>query len=78
MAQLEDALATSTEPDPQLEQRWLLLSDADLAGYLRQWQPFATGKGPEQNWSYAIQWWSFAILLLVLYFSLNLRKRTSS
>jgi surfeit locus 1 family protein len=78
VAQLEAALASETEPEPRLEERWLLLSDADPAGYLRQWQPFATGKGPEQNWSYAIQWWSFAILLLVLYFSLNLRKRTSS
>ena len=76
--QLEAAMATAGELEPRLEERWLLLSDADPAGYLRQWQPFATGKGPEQNWSYAIQWWSFAILLLVLYFSLNLRKRTSS
>ncbi len=78
VSQLEAALATSDEPEPKLERRWLLLNDADPAGYLRQWQPFATGKGPEQNWSYAIQWWSFAILLLVLYFSLNLRKQTSS
>jgi surfeit locus 1 family protein len=78
VTQLEAAMATAVEPKPRLEERWLLMSDADPAGYLRQWQPFATGKGPEQNWSYAIQWWSFAILLLVLYFSLNLRKRTSS
>ena len=76
--QLEAAMVTAGELEPRLEERWLLLSDADPAGYLRQWQPFAAGKGPEQNWSYAIQWWSFAILLLVLYFSLNLRKRTSS
>jgi len=76
--QLEAAMVTAGELEPRLEERWLLLSDADPAGYLRQWQPFTAGKGPEQNWSYAIQWWSFAILLLVLYFSLNLRKRTSS
>jgi cytochrome oxidase assembly protein ShyY1 len=78
VTQLEAAMATANEPEPRLEERWLLLSDADPAGYLREWQPFATGKGPEQNWGYAIQWWSFAVLLLVLYFSLNLRKRTSS
>jgi len=72
------ALATTTERSPKLEPRWLLLDEADQAGYLREWQPFAAGKGPEQNWGYAIQWWSFAVLLLVLYFSLNLRKRTSS
>ncbi|MEN9790027.1 MAG: hypothetical protein RLZZ473_2091, partial [Pseudomonadota bacterium] len=29
---------------------------------------------PEQNWSYAIQWWAFAVVLLVLYVALNLKK----
>ena len=33
-------------------------------GYVRAWQP--GGRGPEQNWSYAIQWWSFAVVLVVL------------
>jgi surfeit locus 1 family protein len=51
----------------------LLLDEAEPAGYVRGWLPFA--RGPEQNWSYAIQWWSFAVLLLVLYVVLNLRKR---
>lgn len=72
------ALANAEDQAPRLEVRWLLLDEADQAGYLRDWQPFAAGKGPEQNWGYAIQWWSFALLLLILYFSLNLRKRTSS
>lgn len=54
------------------EPRVLLLDDAEPDGYARDWKPFA--KGPEQNWSYAIQWWSFAVLLLVLYVVLNLKK----
>jgi surfeit locus 1 family protein len=57
----------------RLESRVLLLDEAEPAGYVRGWLPFA--RGPEQNWSYAIQWWSFAVLLLVLYVVLNLRKR---
>ena len=76
-SELAAALATGTEP-LRLENRVLLLDDAEPAGFLRNWRPFAVGKGPEQNWSYAIQWWSFAVLLLVLYFTLNLRKRVDS
>jgi surfeit locus 1 family protein len=64
------------EGDPvALEPRQLLLDANSGHGYRRDWTPFAVGKGPEQNWSYAIQWWSFAVVLLILYVSLNLRRR---
>ena len=67
-------LARSLGVDPgRLESRVLLLDETAAGGYVRGWQPFV--KGPEQNWSYAIQWWSFAVLLIVLYVALNLRKR---
>lgn len=67
-------LARSLGVDPRrLERRVLLLDVSIPEGYRRDWKPFA--KGPEQNWSYAIQWWSFAVLLLVLFVSLNLKKR---
>ena len=70
---LQPELAAALGVDPKrLEPRVLLLDDAEPAGYVRGWQPFV--KGPEQNWSYAIQWWSFAVLLIVLYVALNLRK----
>jgi len=75
MEELAAALASPTDPTPRVERRMLLLDAAIEGGYLRDWRPFATGKGPEQNWSYAIQWWSFAVLLLVLYVTLNLKKR---
>ena len=58
---------------PRLEPRVLLLDAREPRGYVRAWQP--GGRGPEQNWSYAIQWWSFAVVLVVLYVSLNLRKK---
>lgn len=71
-AELGAALASREEPQPRLEARVLLLDEGEPAGYVRGWKPFA--KGPEQNWSYAIQWWGFAVLLLVLYIALNLKK----
>jgi len=56
----------------QLPRRILLL-DADApGGYVRVWTP--PGLPPSRHFSYAIQWWGFAIVLLVLYFGLNFRK----
>jgi len=57
----------------RLEPRVLLLDASVPAGYRRDWRPFV--KGPEQNISYAVQWWSFGVLLLVLFVKMNLRTR---
>ncbi len=55
-----------------LERRVLLL-DADIpGGFVREWSP--PGMAPTRHYSYAIQWWGFAVVLVVLYFGLNLRK----
>jgi surfeit locus 1 family protein len=52
----------------------LLLLDADSPpGYVRDWRP--PGISPERNFSYAIQWWSFAVLAFGLFVGLNLKKR---
>jgi cytochrome oxidase assembly protein ShyY1 len=48
------------------------LLDADAEGFVREWSP--PGMPPERHFSYAIQWWGFAGVLLVLYFGLNFRK----
>lgn len=69
----ELAAALQGAGDIRLEPRVLLLEADAVGGFRRDWRPFV--KGPEQNWSYAIQWWSFAVLLLVLYVVLNLKKR---
>ena len=57
----------------KLARRILLLDPqrADI-GYVREWSP--PGMAPTRHFSYAIQWWGFAVVLLVLYFGLNLRK----
>jgi surfeit locus 1 family protein len=65
-------LAPSGGLAPRLERRLLLLDAQEPRGYVREWKP--GGRGPEQNWSYAIQWWSFAVVLLGLYIGLNLRR----
>ncbi|MFM9885373.1 MAG: SURF1 family protein [Burkholderiales bacterium] len=44
-------------------------------GLIRAWEPPTTGR--EKNQSYALQWFSFAALALVLYVVLNLRKRSN-
>ena len=54
-------------------QRRILLLDAEVPdGYVREWSP--PGMPPSRHFSYAIQWWGFAGVLLVLYFGLNFRK----
>ena len=47
-----------------LEARILLLDPGAPAGYVRDWQP--PGLSPLRHLSYAIQWWCFAALALVL------------
>jgi len=66
-AELESALGSKLAPR-------VLLLDAQGSdiGYVRDWSP--PGMAPERHFSYAIQWWGFAAVLLVLYFGLNFRK----
>ncbi len=65
-AELEAALGRKLEP------RILLLDPEVPGGYLREWRP--PGLDPSRHFSYAIQWWGFAVVLLVLYFALNFRR----
>lgn len=55
-----------------LESRQLLLDPDQPAGFVRDWKP--SGFGPIQHLSYAIQWWAFGALALVLYATLNRRR----
>jgi surfeit locus 1 family protein len=57
-----------------LESRQLLLDPADSFGFVREWQ--LAGFGPGRHLSYAVQWWAFAALALVLYAALN-RQRSA-
>ena len=68
MADLSTALGRPTEA------RQLLLNVDEPRGYLRDWHP--GGLTAVQHLSYAVQWWSFAALALLLYGILN-RAKTS-
>ena len=50
----------------------LLLSPQSGEGYVRDWHPVTVS--PEQSESYAVQWFSFAAILLGLYLFLNIKK----
>jgi surfeit locus 1 family protein len=64
--QLGEALGRDIEP------RLLLLDAREPFGYTRKWRP--PGLEPARHWSYAIQWWSFAAVLIVLWAVLSTRK----
>jgi surfeit locus 1 family protein len=57
-----------------VEARQLLLAAAEPLGYVREWHAASDGFGPDRHLSYAVQWWAFAALALVLYVALNLER----
>jgi surfeit locus 1 family protein len=64
-AELREVLGEKLEPR-------LVLLDADQPdGYVRQWQP--PGMPPLRHLSYAIQWWAFAALALILWGRMSFR-----
>ena len=65
MAQLAAALGAPLGP------RILLLDPAAPFGYVRAWQP--PGLAPLRHFSYAVQWWSFALATLVLWVIMSRR-----
>jgi surfeit locus 1 family protein len=56
-----------------LEPRILWLDAQAPQGYVRDWQP--PGMSPLRHFSYAIQWWSFAALSLIVWALMALRGR---
>lgn len=60
-----------------VESRIILLNAAEPDGFERKWRP-ALGFGPERHLGYAIQWFAFALVTIVLFVALNLRRATSA
>ncbi len=55
-------------------QPWMLLLDPRSPdGYVRDWQP--PGLAPLGHFSYAFQWWGFALTLVILWGVLSARRR---
>jgi surfeit locus 1 family protein len=67
MADLSAALTRS------LQTRQLLLNPEEPDGYGREWH--LSDLGPGRHLSYAVQWWGFATLALVLYAWLNVDRQ---
>ncbi len=69
-AELNGALGRTAEP-------WMLLLDPlSPDGYVRDWQP--PGLSPLRHWSYAIQWWGFAVTLAVIWGIMSARRQEPS
>ena len=65
--ELAAALGTKVEP-------WMLLLDTTSPdGYVRDWQP--PGLAPLRHLSYAIQWWGFAVTLLIIWGIMSARRQ---
>jgi surfeit locus 1 family protein len=54
----------------------VLLDPALPDGFVRAWQP--PGFPPERHVGYAVQWYALALTLVLIWFFVNLRKRTES
>jgi surfeit locus 1 family protein len=48
-----------------VEPRILLLDPHEPNGYVRDWHP--PGMQPVRHWSYAIQWWAFAVVVIIFW-----------
>jgi surfeit locus 1 family protein len=55
-----------------LERRIVLLDPGAADGYVRDWQP--PGLPAARHWAYAIQWWLFALTLVVLWIVMAVRR----
>jgi surfeit locus 1 family protein len=69
-ADLSSALA---EP---IESRQILLGADQPFGFERHWKSASAQFPPLRHIGYAIQWWAFALLALVLFVALNRHPRT--
>jgi len=66
MSQLALALGSA------LPERIVLLDPAAPFGYVRDWQP--PGMSPARHLAYAVQWWGFAVTLLIIWAVLSAPK----
>jgi cytochrome oxidase assembly protein ShyY1 len=60
----------------EVESRIILLDAGEPDGFERKWRP-ALGSGPERHLGYAVQWFAFALVTIILFVALNLRRATA-
>lgn len=64
----------STAFGQPVEPRILLLDAREPNGYVRDWHP--PGMQPVRHWSYAIQWWAFAVVVIIFWAVVSRKKGT--
>ena len=57
----------------EIESRIILLDAGVADGFEREWRP-ALGFGPERHLGYAVQWFAFALVAIVMFVALNLKR----
>jgi surfeit locus 1 family protein len=57
----------------EVESRIILLDAVVPDGFERNWRP-ALGFGPERHLGYAVQWFAFALVTIVMFVALNLKQ----
>lgn len=57
----------------EVESRIILLDAGVPDGFERKWRP-ALGFGPERHLGYAVQWFAFALVAIVMFVALNLKR----
>jgi surfeit locus 1 family protein len=67
LAQLENVLETRLLPVV------LLLDESDGHGFVREWQP-VYGVTPDKHRAYAMQWFTLAVVLLLIYIGVNSKR----
>ena len=60
-----------------LQPRIVLMDADDADGFERQWQ-IKQGFTPERHIAYAVQWFGFAITLVVIYIAVNLKQKSQA
>jgi surfeit locus 1 family protein len=67
MARLEELLQTRLLPVI------LLLDESDAHGFVREWQP-VYDVTPDKHRAYAMQWFTLAVVLLLIYIGVNSKR----
>jgi surfeit locus 1 family protein len=66
----------STALGRPLESQIVLLDPGEPDGYVRDWHP--PGIQPVRHWSYAIQWWCFAVVTAIFWVVIGRRRAVES
>lgn len=71
-------LASSWTGQPLWQTAVIMLSEGEAYGFPRRFEPINTNFGPEKHVAYAIQWFSFAVIIVILWLAFFWRCRSQN